>query len=66
MKLNIDLIIDFMRKDFSIVKENVKHEDPLLEQVLLLTSGEELLKGGKIYVAESSHKSLCLKGHAVL
>ena len=52
MKLNIDLIIDFMRKDFSIVKENVKHEDPLLEQVLLLTSGEELLKGGKIYVAD--------------
>lgn len=52
MKLNIDLIIDFMRKDFSIVKENVKHEDPLLEQVLLITSGEELLKGGKIYVAD--------------
>lgn len=53
MRLNIDLIADALRKNFSIVNEKVKHEEPMLEQVLLLTKKETFLKG-KVYVAEGA------------
>lgn len=53
MKLNIDLIADMLRKHFRIVEEGVKHEELLLEQLLLITDSQLFLEG-KVYVARGS------------